>query len=286
MPDDLGIPAHVSGTLLGHALDDFLLDCRARQLAPATIDFYRTKLVPFNAFCAEHGTYTVEAVTSSLLKRFMLAMTDRGCQPQTVCVNMRSVRAFLNYCQRDGILENNPFDRIKLPKVDHVIKDALTVEQIKTLIKACQGALRDHALFLFMLDTGVRASELVAISVGDLNMEKQSVLLRHTKSRRQRICYLSPRTAKVVRKFLAKRKGVRPKEPLFPGKSGLLRPDGLVQFFDRLSRKTGIHVTAHMLRRTCVIHVGHDASQPSGSTRVVLPAPDLTAWLDVAGSMA
>lgn len=224
MPDDLGIPAHVSGTLLGHALDDFLLDCRARQLAPATIDFYRTKLVPFNAFCAEHGTYTVEAVTSSLLKRFMLAMTDRGCQPQTMCVNMRSVRAFLNYCQRDGILENNPFDRIKLPKVDHVIKDALTVEQIKTLIKACQGALRDHALFLFMLDTGVRASELVAISVGDLNMENQSVLLRHMKSRRQRICYLSPRTAKACASSLRSARACGPRSRSSPARADFCGP--------------------------------------------------------------
>ena len=79
------------------------------------------------------------------------------------------------------------------------------------------------------------------------------MLLRHTKARRQRICYLSPKTLKALRKYLAKRTTVRPKDPLLPGQKGRLRPDGVVQVFDRLSRKTGIHVTAHALRRTCAI---------------------------------
>ena len=55
--------------------------------------------------------------------------------------------------------------------------------EIKTLLKACQRSARDYALFLFLLDTGVRASELVAITVGDLNQERSSVLLRHTNAR-------------------------------------------------------------------------------------------------------
>ena len=176
----------------------------------------------------------------------MLAMSARGCTTQTVTINGRAIRAFLNFCVRDGMIEANPFDRFKLPKVDHAIKDALTTDQIKTLLKACQRSARDYALFLFLLDTCVRASELVAINVGDLNQGDRSVLLRHTNARRQRTCYLSPKTLKAVRKCLAKRNNMRPKDPLFPSQKGRLRPDSLVQLFDRLSRRIGIHVT-----RTC-----------------------------------
>ena len=183
----------------------------------------------------------------------MLAMSARGCTTQTVTISARAVRAFLNFCVRDGMIETNPFDRVKLPKVDHAIKDALTTEEVKTLLKACQQRRATMPCFLFTADTGVRAFELVAISVGDLNLEDQSVLLRHTKARRQRICYLSPKTLKALRKYLAKRASVHPKDPLFPGQKGRLRLDGVVQLFDRLSRKTGIHVTAHVLRRTCAI---------------------------------
>ena len=91
--------------------------------------------------------------------------------------------------------------------------------------------MRDLALFLFMLDTGVRASELVAINVDDLNREAQSVLLRHTKARRQRTCYMSPKTAKAVRKYLSKRRCARSMDPLFAGQKGRLTPSAVIQLY-------------------------------------------------------
>ena len=84
--------------------------------------------------------------------------------------------------------------------------------------------MRDLALFLFMLDTGVRASELVAINVDDLNRETQSVLLRDKKGAPQRTCYMSPKTAKAVRKYLSKRRCARSMDPLFAGHKAGSRP--------------------------------------------------------------
>ena len=54
-------------------------------------------------------------VTTIIIKRYMLEMSERGCKAQTVALQARAVRAFLNYCKRDGLIEENPFDHSNFP---------------------------------------------------------------------------------------------------------------------------------------------------------------------------
>ena len=108
MKKDLRIHPKSQGHFFRYALDEFILDTQARQLAPATTEFYRLKLRPFIAYCVEHGAPNLEQVTSALIKQFMLAMSARGCTTQTVTISARTVRAFLNFCVRDGMIENQP----------------------------------------------------------------------------------------------------------------------------------------------------------------------------------
>ena len=171
----------------------------------------------------------------------------------TVNAHARAVRAFLNYCQRDNLLDENPFDRVKLPAVDRDTKGALSEDEIRTALKATDN-LRDYALILFLLDTGVRSSELRAITVADLDQQERSVLLRHTKARKQRTCFISAKTLKAVRKYLGSRSELKPQDPLFAARlRGHLTPSGMEHIMRKLTKASGVHVTAHALRRTCAI---------------------------------
>ena len=64
MKNDLGIRAESRTTLLGYALDEFILNAQSRQLAPASIKFYRKYLNPFVAYCAEQGAPDLHLVTA------------------------------------------------------------------------------------------------------------------------------------------------------------------------------------------------------------------------------
>jgi len=77
------------------------------------------------------------------------------------------------------------------------------------LIAAADGQIRDRCLLLLVIATGLRASELCALRVGDLVIDDEGDLLIHVrqgKGRKDRIVPLARETAKEVRSFLASRR--------------------------------------------------------------------------------
>jgi integrase len=75
-------------------------------------------------------------------------------------------KAFLNYCVRDELIEVSPMKKVKMPKVEKKVLSAIDPADIQKILKACKYE-RDKAICLFLLDSGVRARELLALNVGD-----------------------------------------------------------------------------------------------------------------------
>ena len=74
------------------------------------------------------------------------------------------------------------------------------------MIKQCDTdtltGLRDRYIFVFMLDTGVRASELSAINLDDINLISGKVTIRLGKARKQRTVWVDSKTRKWLRSYL------------------------------------------------------------------------------------
>ena len=77
------------------------------------------------------------------------------------------------------------------------ILPAFSPEDVRELLEACK-ALRDIAMILFMLDTGVRASEMVALSVSDLDSVSGAVQVKQGKGRRDRVVFLGAKAHKAL----------------------------------------------------------------------------------------
>ena len=70
--------------------------------------------------------------------------------------------------------------------------------------------LRDKAMMFFLLDTGVRASELLAINIEDINIVTGEILIRQGKGRKPRYVFIGLKTRKAVRNYLKFRKDLLP----------------------------------------------------------------------------
>ena len=89
--------------------------------------------------------------------------------------------------------------------------EALTDEQLQALIKACKGASfrdrRDEALVRLMAETGMRASETVALTVADVEPLKNGiVVIRRGKGMKGRTAPFSPQTAAALDRYLRARR--------------------------------------------------------------------------------
>ena len=189
---------------LQFAVREFLLDGRARQFTAPTIDHYRGRLGAFVRWAAEHDAVTVADVTPSLLRAFLVHLQERGLASNTQHTHARVLRAFLNFCKREGLIAESPFTKVKMPKAAKVDKPALSAADVRRLVRACDKA-RDLALVLVALDTGARVSELCALNVRDVDLDTLTVTIRQGKGRKDRTCYIGAQTARAVTRYLGER---------------------------------------------------------------------------------
>lgn len=240
---------------LNDGLDMFLLDCEARRLTPQTLTFYKQKLSVFVRWCEEQQLDGLDDVTARDLRQFLVSIQRRGLSSQYQHNLARAIRAFLNFCVRDELIDESPFDRVQMPRVEKKILQAFTAEQIQIVLHHCQTE-RDRVICLFLLDSGVRASELIAITVGDINLSRGEVLVRAGKGQKQRTTYIGAITRKQLRRYLSGR-DMYSQCPLFASENTgePLTLSGVVQLMKRLSRRSGVDIcTAHTFRRTFAIN--------------------------------
>ena len=115
-------------------------------------------------------------------------------------------------------------------------------------------ALRDQAIIKLLVDTGVRASELCALRIRDLDMTNLRVKVMG-KGSKERLLAINARTAQAIWRYLATREDRRPVDPLFATRSGqLLDRHNLRHMLKRSGERAGVSgVTVHRFRHTFAI---------------------------------
>ena len=97
----------------------------------------------------------------------------------------------------------------KAPKVAIKPLEAVSIAQVEKLISTCSTKdfydLRDNALFLFLLDTGARASEVCAVDLEDIDLRIGSVMIRCGKCRKHRIVFIGKKSKRALQAYLKPR---------------------------------------------------------------------------------
>lgn len=242
------------------AIDLYELDNRARGLSPATVNSTAAKLRKFVRWCAANDLVMLADLTPFDLRRYLVTLADStgggSLAPTTLSnryqINLaKAVKRFLNYCVQDDLLDRSPFDKVQIPKLDRRILPAFTPEQIGQVLAACTTQ-RDSLICHTLLDSGLRASELLALNVGDINTEG-AVRVRHGKGAKDRVTYIGAKTQKLLQRYLRQRRKPDAHAPLFTSLTTGERLTffGLAQLMQRLRQASGVSTcTCHTFRRT------------------------------------
>ena len=227
---------------------DFLSDCSARILSPRTVALYREKLSHWRALW--DITQTQDITPGHI--RDGLNLLARTHNPGGVHVHYRVLRTFLRWCINEGILEVNPLQRIRPPKLVENPLPPLNLEHLKAMLGTCGHSWidrRDKALLLFLLDSGVRASELCSLDISDLSLEDGVVTIRQGKGRKRRSVCIGHKTRHALLRYLR----LRPDQegPLFVTQKGRRFTYWiLVKVIRRRAEKAGVPAPAlHAFRR-------------------------------------
>jgi len=94
-------------------------------------------------------------------------------KPSTLGWYHIQIRGLWNYLVRRGLVEASPMAQIDKPQIPDEQIQPFSREQVQALLAAAKRSLfpeRDTAILLFLLDTGCRSSELLSLTIGDLDI--------------------------------------------------------------------------------------------------------------------
>ena len=155
--------------LLIDAYTDFILSRQAMNYTPSTLSFYKNTAGLFLSWCEAQGVISPEEVTGRYVRQYLAGMQDKA--DRTRHAHARAIKTLLRFWHKENYIpEAVTFDMPKIGKKKLLV---LTGEQVKQIVKACD--IRDKAIILFMVDSGLRHSEVCALNWSDVDMQTGAV---------------------------------------------------------------------------------------------------------------
>jgi integrase/recombinase XerD len=244
----------------------FLKHCNhVRGLGERTVEAYALDLRLWLAFLQSQDgiDHLATAFTPAQFVRFVSFLrTERKNGTRTVQRKMATLGSFTDYLLLMEILATHEDPRSRLPRTGHVPKrlpEVLSEKEVERLLRAPDPTTvlgrRDRAILLLLYTTGLRVSELCALTEADF--ERDPVHIRVIgKGQRERVVPIRPEVRAEIEAYRTMRTSAC--DALFVSrKGGSLTARGVEFMVQRHARAAGIssHVTPHTLRHSCATHL-------------------------------
>ena len=157
---------------ISDAIDDFLNYCIFEKgLSDKTKISYKNDLDVYAELLKERHIYDVCSISSDDIKEFLKIRNSEATT--TVAHNLTVIKNFHSYLLKEGIVKNNVAEFIERPKLRKQLPKTLSVEDIDCLLDITLDTgfdYRNKAMLELMYGAGLRVSELVNLTVNDIDM--------------------------------------------------------------------------------------------------------------------
>lgn len=250
-------------------LDGFLDSLREeRHVSINTLRGYSADLNQLGEYLGEEGR-SLEQVSPPLLKKYFAEMMQHANARCTVARKIASARAFFRYACQRGYLNADPSSALLTPKMGTRLPKTLTAPEAVELVTApdLKGpeGLRDRALLELLYASGIRAGELVALDMDDINLLEMELRIRHGKGDKARITLFGEAAARSVQQYLKTGRPIllqragKPNTALFLNRfGGRLSDRGVRRIVEKYARDLetiGRDITPHVLRHSFATHL-------------------------------
>ncbi len=229
-----------------------------------TVESYMRDVLQFSAFCTANKISSISAVTATVINKYLGYLDVSGKSEATKLRILASLRSFFRCLLSKGITSQNPVDGINIKKTEKALPGVLDEKEIVLLLSQPNGtdfkSVRDKAMLEVLYATGIKVSELIELTVGDINLQ---IGIIHLKSgKKERIIPLYPAAVRSVANYLVNvRSGIVLEESenrLFTNMNGKpLSRQGFWKIIKHYAETAGIDkdITPHTLRHSFAAHL-------------------------------
>jgi integrase/recombinase XerD len=254
-------------TTSDHHLNDYLQWLTVEKgRSRATIDAYRHDITVLTKWMSEHAKDVV-TVSEADLERFCNDLHQQSRSPSSVARSIASLRGWFRFLVEEGYVENDPSARLKGGRRGRTLPKPLGEDDIVRLLDSVGSStpidLRDRALLELLYDTGARVSEVVGISLSDLDFDEELIILTG-KGSKQRLVPMGAMLVTALRDYLDiggrhSLLGAKKSPQLFlNSRGGPLSRQGIDLVIDKRALAGGLdrsRISAHVFRHSCATHM-------------------------------
>ena len=229
-----------------------------------TTESYLRDVVSFSSYCKMNGMTSLLSVTTSTIDKYFSYLTVIGKSQSTVSRVAASLRCYSSYLLKNKYCESNPVNGIKLKTAEKKLPEILSGKEVLNLLAQPSGSdyksIRDKAMLELLYATGIKVSELIELSVSDINLQIGILNLKNIKN--ERIIPIYPAAVKTLQTYIM---SVRPaiisdieEERLFTNMSGApLSRQGFWKIVKHYADMAKINkdITPHTLRHSFAAHL-------------------------------
>jgi integrase/recombinase XerD len=257
------------------ARSEMLAGLRVRNYSPTSLAQYERDLGIFFRFLEEAGVNDLKAVGRETLKAFQLHLAEKKTpkgQPftwGTRSAYFRAVRRLFDHLEKTRAIFLNPAQFIHDGKrVQRLPSQVMSEEEVEKMMAvpdlATPAGFRDRTIMEVFYSTGLRIAEMMALKVGDIDLQEKTVRVNHGKGAKDRVVPIGEKACEFVGKYLQEVRPLflkrREEEPqaLWISKKGQPLSQIIVQASVRhYSKRAGMpeRVTPHGFRHAFATHL-------------------------------
>jgi len=234
-------------------ITEYLRDQYRRHCRPNTLRNSLIAIDQFLDFITRAGKIHLEEITRDDLGAWIEHGQDKGLKASTVKMRLRTLNAFLRYLIERDVILPEVLSRRMIIKVPDSLPRAMDPEDVQHLISVID-TIRNRAMILVLLRTGMRIGELLTTLVSDVNLKERKIAIYEAeKTRIGRVVYLSDDALVALRAWLRERRTHTALLFYGQGCHRLTYPAARAMFNKYLHRAGLSHrgYSLHCLRHTC-----------------------------------
>ncbi len=256
-------------------ITDFIEALRIdRGASEKTVEAYKQDLHLFQAWL---GSAKIKTLQSADLHRYFTDLTKQGQKATSIARKTSTLRQFFKFCCLEKGFEKNPAEDLKAPAQAKRLPKYLTTEQVQKLLDTVDHGLfynvqeaefvalqaRDAAMVYLIYATGLRVSELVNLSLHQIDLQQSYVRVKG-KGDKERIAPFAPVAGEKLATYIEKHrpflasKNKRPDQTVFLTHRGdPITRKSFWEILKRFAAESEIPATLspHMLRHSFATHL-------------------------------
>ena len=236
-----------------------------KGLSPNTLEAYSRDLIQYFHFLETKGLTNLSQTHSETLYEYLGTLRSRKFSGRTQARILSALRSFYRFLQEEALRKDNPALPLQGPKPKRTLPKTLSEMEVETLLHQPKAdsarGLRDGAMLEVLYATGLRVSELIALTLDQLELEAH-LIRTMGKGSKERLVPIGKTASGSLMEYLQKGRNRLLKDHLTPwvfvnSRGGRLSRQGFWKILRQYGRQAGITktISPHTLRHTFATHL-------------------------------